>query len=278
MSISILTSYADRRHFRPLPAGGHLMLDSGAYSALTRGETVDVPGLTSWYLATPAERYAALDVIYDPEASRANALAQRALGAEVMPAVHAGTSPAEIDRLAAEGFTSVALGGLGRWLPRGDRLGWIRTCLDRAERHGLAVHGFAFSPLAPSLLPLLMRFASVDSSSWTSQYGLVYVWDGSRVRVLSSSADRLEVKRLTRSWPIDTQPWLARPGIRDAGQTRIRHRLSAASFLLFGEWLIARGGPRIYLAGYHGTGTCKRDSDDAELGELLGALLAAAAA
>ena len=276
--ISILTSYVDRSDFRPLPPGGHLMLDSGAYTALTRGQPVGVPELTAWYRQIPAERYAALDVIYDPERSRANALAQRELGADVMPAVHAGTDPREIDRLAADGFTSVALGGLGRWLPRGDRLGWIRSCLDRAETHHLAVHGFAFSPLAPSLLPTLLRFSTVDSSSWTSQYGLVYVWDGARVRALSSNTDRLEIKRLTRRWPIDTQPWLARPGMRDGGQTRIRHRLSAASFLLFGDWLIARGGPRIYLAGYHGTGTCKRDSDDAELAELLAALTPAAAA
>jgi hypothetical protein len=277
VTISVLTSYADRRHFRPLPPGGHLMLDSGAYSALTRGEVVETGGLTAWYRQVPAERYAALDVIYDPERSRANALAQRALGVEVMPAVHAGTDPGEVDRLADDGFTAIALGGLGRWLPRGDRLGWMRTCLDRAEARGLAVHGFAFSPLTPRLLPLLMRFSSVDSSSWTSQYGLVYVWDGSRVRALSSNADRLEVKRLTRRWPIDTQPWLARTGIHDAGQTRIRHRLSAASFLLFGDWLIARGGPRIYLAGYHGTGTCKTAEADAELAGLVGALTPAAA-
>lgn len=278
--ISVLTSYVDRAKLRPLPPGGHLMLDSGAYGAMTRGHVVELAALCDWYRQVSAERYAALDVIYDPEVSRANALAQRTAGLEVVPVVHCGTSPAEVDRLATDGFTSVGFGGLVRRTQRKpDMLGWLAACLDRAAAAGMAAHGFAFSPLDPKMLPLLMRFASVDSTAWTSQYGYVWVWDGGRLRQLDGNTDRLEIKRLTRTWPVDPSAWLTRGTYSDAGGlTRFRRLISAASFLAYGEWLMARGGPRLYLAGYHVTGSCRTPEADEHVARILASLTPGVAA
>jgi len=197
VSLSILHSYAYRDAWRPLPEGTHTMLDSGGFTAWSRGETITVEGLAAWYAAIDAERYAALDVIYDPDASRANALAMRDLGADVMPAIHAGTHPREVDRLAADGFTRIALGGMvnkaNSWP---DACAWAHACLDRADRHGMTAHGFGLSPARdPARLALTMRFDTIDSSTW--QLGryprTTPLWDGRRLAIYNFTRDRVAI-------------------------------------------------------------------------------------
>lgn len=252
--VSVLFSYAYRdKSVGPLP-GMHLMLDSGAFTALTRGTPVTVEDLAGWYMRMPAERRAALDVIGDAEASRANALAMRdTFGLDVIPTVHPSTHPREVDRLAGDGFTAVALGGTRfGYLPQAPAHEWLTACLTRAERHGMQVHGFAYCPTRPQFLPTLMRFASVDVSSWTqaNKFGHLQVWDGTRVRHLDANTERLEAARLLRDWPADeVRLALTRvPRSGGDGRSYLWYMICAASFLLYGEWLMARGGPRIYLA------------------------------
>jgi hypothetical protein len=255
LSLSILASYAFAKDWRPMPEGTHVMLDSGGYSAWAMGIEVTVPGLAAWYRSIDAERYAALDVIYDPDASRANALELRALGVETMPAVHAGTSPAEVDRLAGDGFKRIALGGLvNKHNARDHADAWMHACLDRADRHGLTVHGFGLSPSNPRRLPLMMRFDSVDSSTWlAARYGRdTRLWDGRAYRSYDMNRDRMTMAAIMRRWPGDWTPALTRHrgGGNSAASLRQLQLAGAASMLAFGEWLMARGGPRVYLASY----------------------------
>jgi hypothetical protein len=261
VTLSVLASFAFAEHLRPLPDGSHLMLDSGGYSAWSKGIEVTVEGLTGWYLDHPeAEVYAGLDVIYNPQATRANALAQRALGADVTPAVHAGTPPAEVDRLAADGFTKLALGGLVN--KRNSSVGaeaWAHACLDRAHHHGMTVHGFGLSPSSPARLPLLLRFTSVDSSTWlAARYGRdTRIWDGRAYRSYDMNRDRMTLAQIFRRWPpaAGHDPWTSaltrqhgQPG--DPDHLRMMNAAGAASMLAWGQWLMARGGPRVYLASY----------------------------
>jgi hypothetical protein len=268
--ISVLMSYVSRGALRPVPPGGHLMLDSGAFTAMRTGEPPTVKTLAAWYAATPAERYAALDVIYDPAASRLNALAMRELGADVIPAVHAGTDPAEIDRLAADGFRAVALGGLvPRWQNRVDKRAWMHTCLDRAAALGMPVHGFGFSPGRE--LPLLLRFASVDATNWhEARFGHLYVWTGGGIRYLKDiHRQRLEMADLVRRWPGDLTARLAFGHSVKGESYQALVAISAASLLAWGEWLMARGGPRVYLAAYQDVAKPATDALVVELFEYL---------
>jgi hypothetical protein len=255
-ALSVLASFAFAKDLRPIPPGGHLMLDSGGYSAWAKGIEVTVAGLSGWYAGIPAEVYAALDVIYDPEASRANALAMRdRLGFEVTPAVHAGTPPAAVDQLADDGFTTLALGGLvNKHNARQHADAWAHACLDRADARGMRVHGFGLSPSNPARLPLVMRFASVDSSTWlAARYGRdTRLWDGRAYVSLDMNRDRLVMASIMRRWPGDWTPALTRHrgGGNSPASLRQLQLAGAASMLAFGEWLMARGGPRVYLASY----------------------------
>jgi hypothetical protein len=274
VSLSVLASYAFPKDMRPLPPGHHLMLDSGGYTAWTKGITVTVDGLAAWYASIPAERYAALDVLYDPDASRANALAMRALGVDVTPAVHAGTPPAEVDRLAADGFTTLALGGLvNKHNSRPHADAWAHACLDRADAHGMSVHGFGISPHNPARFGLMMRFASVDTSTWlAARYGRdTRLWDGRAYVSFDMNRDRMRMAAVFRRWPGDWTAALTRR--RGGGNSpESLHALQlagAASALAYGDWLMARGGTRVYLASYLSN---LGPADDARVAALLGAI------
>ena len=252
--ISVLMSYAYRRPVEALPPC-HLMLDSGAFTMITRGQPVTLPDLSAWYATVEAERYAALDVVYDPVASRANALEMRRRGLDVTPVVHPGTSPDEVDRLADDGFTSVALGGTRfGFLNKADAHRWIVACLDRAEVRGMPVHGFAYCPTEPRYTSTLMRFASVDVSSWTqpSMWGLFILWDGTRMRYYDADTDRAAMSAILRRWPVDTAGALTRVMHRGRagadGRSWLWYLISGLSYLLFGQYLVSHGGPRVYLA------------------------------
>jgi hypothetical protein len=277
MTLSVLASYAFADEHRDLPPGSRLMLDSGGYTAWTKGIEIRLPDLAAWYRSVPAQRYAALDVLYDPAASLANALALRELGADVTPAVHAGTSPAEVDRIADHGFTTVALGGLvNRRNSRPDADGWAHTCLDRAAARGLAVHGFGLSPSSAARLPLLLRFDSIDSSTWVSaRYAAdTRLWDGRTFRSYDMNVDRMKITALMRHWPGDWTPMLTRHRADkdnpNSGASLRQTRIAgAASMLAWGQWLRARGGPRVYLASY--INNLSADAD-AEVNALLDAI------
>lgn len=278
MSLSILASYVFARDWRPVPPGTHVMLDSGGFTAFTKGITITVPELAAWYRTIDAEVYAALDVIYDPDASRRNALQMRDLGVDCTPAVHAGTSPAEVDRLADDGFTSIALGGMvnvHNARPQVDA--WAHACLDRAIARGLRVHGFGLSASSAARIPVVMRFTTVDSSTWLADRFKkdTRLWNGVAYRAYNLNRDRLPAAALMRRWPGDWDRALMRQhGTRgDPEPGRLLKVAGAASLLAYGDWLMARGGPRVYLASY--LNNCAA-GDDAEVIALHDAITPAA--
>lgn len=179
----VLVSYVSLRAFlKECPSGGFRdwALDSGAYSVLNSGATVDLSKYTkdcSALLAgpRPPATVFALDVIGDPEATARNAEAMVKNGVQAIPTFHYGSSWGYLTDLTGR-YDRVALSGLVARVKnqRGDlnwsaKLRWLEQCFVRVWPKW--IHGFGCSDRR---LLLKLPFASVDSTSWffmTSRYG-----------------------------------------------------------------------------------------------------------
>ncbi|UXE04468.1 DpdA-like tRNA-guanine transglycosylase [Mycobacterium phage Funsized] len=191
----MLLSYADRDvRERPLPAGFDVIIDSGAYTAHTKGIKIDRDEYTAFLAERVGQfRFAvALDVIGDPEATTANYQAMRIdlLGTSVplMPVWHIKSDPAILERLCKHS-PLVAVGGM---------VGLHASALIRlafpahqiAAGHGVKLHGLGVTSTRALTLP----WTSVDSASWTiaRRYPLLYL-----TRPCGT------IRRLERGLPID---------------------------------------------------------------------------
>lgn len=160
-------------------AGLRVIGDSGAFSAKTQGAVITVDDLYAWQDQWRHRLYwgAALDVIGNPEATYRNWL----VGVDrydmpVVPTIHFGTNPREIDRYVARGCDFIGLGGLVG-VSRKPAMRWLVQVLRyaRATHPQVRFHGWGCTSNHHALLP----FYSVDSSSWGSafRYGNVMLVD-----------------------------------------------------------------------------------------------------
>lgn len=145
--------------------GSPCFLDSGAFSAMTMGETVDLGALADFYLQHAArfDTVANLDVIGDARTSEINLRALQARGVPALPVWHFTSSLAELHRVAAE-HERFAIGGV---VPYAMRPKLREQVLDRAwevihHHWPRRVHGFGVMGISA-----LLRYAwhSVDGSS-----------------------------------------------------------------------------------------------------------------
>lgn len=148
-----------------IPEGGSTFIDSGAFSALTLGKPVDLGAYCEFLQARPAVKvYAALDVIGDFRASRVNFKAMEARGLDPIPTFHRGSPMAELERVADDHPSYIALGGIvseksGREVLQG----WLDECWAvLGKRWPIRVH--AFGIIAQWCLERY-PFYSADSSS-----------------------------------------------------------------------------------------------------------------
>ncbi len=191
--LGILCSYFyHRKHqFAALKASGNvrLFVDSGAFSAHSSGKRIDVDNYSEWLMRVGRwwDVAAALDVLYDHDATWRNVLAMRVRGIRhpnLLPTVHIGSDPDLLRRYAGRGHNYVALGGLvskasgGR---RTDRATWIDECFEVAAQVGVGLHGFGVTEMGA-----LVRWPwrSTDSSTWAvgQQYGNITMFDPVRGR------------------------------------------------------------------------------------------------
>ena len=161
--------------------GADMLIDSGAFTAATKGKTVNISEYTAWLKERgPYITHAAsLDVIGDWRASSRNHDWQRAkLGDDfpLLPAWHLGSPLEELDRLCREnGY--VAIGGCVPYARRPDLL--MRHLIQAhrvAREHGTKLHGLGITGRqAMYRLP----WASVDSSSYSGsvRFGSVALSD-----------------------------------------------------------------------------------------------------
>lgn len=151
-----------------------VFLDSGAFSAFTKGVAVDLPGYCD-YIKRNQEIVAVedgvllasvLDGIGDPLKTYQNQLAMEAHGVRPLPCFHYGEDERYLEWYIAN-YPYITLGGmvpistpqLVYWL---DRI-WDRYLVDGAGRPKLKVHGFGLTTI-----DLMERYPwhSIDSSTW----------------------------------------------------------------------------------------------------------------
>jgi len=159
------------------PTRPQVFADSGAFSAYTVGAEVTVDGYVAWlrrwqHLLTT---YVVLDVIRDPDATRANQERMEDAGLHPIPVFHVGTPWDELERL-CEAYPYIALGGM---VGAGSARQVLRWCIDAfriARQTGTVFHGFGQTTL--QVLRDLPWY-SVDSSSWGAghRYGTLSLWD-----------------------------------------------------------------------------------------------------
>lgn len=156
-----------------------LFIDSGAYSAHTIGEEIDLTEYIQFIKDNLdiVDVYSNLDVIGDAKATLKNQEFMESQGLQPIPAFHVHEDFNYL-RKYIEKYDYVALGGMAQ-LRNGNLLAeWLDKCWDIiCDEDGIPkvkIHGFAITRL-----DLILRYPwySVDSSSWVvhSRTGSIYV-------------------------------------------------------------------------------------------------------
>lgn len=157
-------------------------LDSGAYSAWSRGIEIDLDEYREFIRANADQLdiYASLDVIPGKpgraatqnerneaaERSWANYLNMTADGLSPLPVYHYGEDPRFLERMLAHGCSYIGIGGLVG-VNSTNRREWLDVVFARITDDGgwpiVKTHGFGMTSI-----PLMFRYPwySVDSTSW----------------------------------------------------------------------------------------------------------------
>lgn len=152
--------------------GLRLIGDSGAYSALTQGKPINIQEFAEWgnRWKNDLAWLASLDVIGNKEATWKNYKWLRAQGLDVIPTIHYGCDPKELDRYVAEGVDFMGLGGMVGRKSEADRL--LRWTLSvfryaRDNHPQLRFHGWG---ITHRQLTMNLPWYSVDSSGFSAAY------------------------------------------------------------------------------------------------------------
>ena len=211
-----------------------IFLDSGAFSAFTKGVDVDLPAYCQYIKDNDdiLEKVdgtvlaSVLDGIGDPLKTYQNQLAMEARGVRPLPCFHYGEDERYLDWYVAN-YDYITIGGmvpistpqLKLWL---DRI-WEKHLVDGAGRPKVRVHGFGLT--TPSLMERYPWY-SVDSSSWVqiARVGGMLLMPEARVINVSSQSPNRRVE----GQHIDTLPQIQREAIelklRNCGVDTVRMR------------------------------------------------------
>lgn len=187
------TSLSDRKRDMISPTDFRFFLDSGAFSAWSRGTQIDLDEYIAFIKANIEliEVYACLDAIPGvpgrdatsqerheaAETSWRNYLYMVGEGLQPLPVFHYGEDFKYLDRILAYGCDYVGIGGLVG-IPGAMRRAWLDRVFDRiTDDKGLPIvktHGFGMTSV-----PLIFRYPwySVDSTTWIkiTANGAVYL-------------------------------------------------------------------------------------------------------
>lgn len=165
---------------------GAVWMDSGAYTAFTQGEVIDLKAYCAWLRvnAKYIDHYAVLDVITSADATWQAQRAMEKEGLAPVPTFHYGEDPRWLSKYLDAGYQYLALGGMvpvdtKDLIPWLDDLWTHYLCNARGEPR-LRVHGFGMT-----IVDLMCRYPwfSVDSSSEVlyAGYGMVSVLVGGKI-------------------------------------------------------------------------------------------------
>jgi hypothetical protein len=200
----------------PMKTKVKLFLDSGAFSAFTKGVTIDIQEYISFIkqYQNYIEVYANLDVIGFPEATLQNQKIMEKAGLSPLPCFHYGEDIKYL-KYYIENYKYIALGGMVP-ISSKDLSVWLDKLFSDYVPETTKVHGFGLTSLK-----LMIRYPwySVDSTSWciTGRMGSVYVprlisgkyiydKDSWKVSVSSRSPDKKEAgKHIDTFSPLQKQ-------------------------------------------------------------------------
>lgn len=141
-----------------------VFLDSGAFSAMTHGEKINVVEYLE-YCVENKNRFhviANLDVIGDHVTTARNHDYMQSAGCDCITAFHVNSPFSELERLCSEN-DYIALGVAGMQKRRNQIMRWCAYCHNVAKKNKTKLHGFGLtSPIVMSSFP----WFSVDSSTW----------------------------------------------------------------------------------------------------------------
>lgn len=198
-SFAYLRDVTDR--YRPTWSGG--MLDSGAFTELSRGVAIDLGA----YIAFAQQHgafYDALvsldDIAGDVDRSRANFRRMLDAGLRPIPVFHQGEPWSVLDEVCAAAPDRYI--GIGFQRPIRDGRRWLNDVFALVPA-GVRVHGFAMTSHVERGLP----FYSVDSSTWVHEWNallgvkgqgadaLGYLTPGEVLDIVLKKYDRLAARR-----------------------------------------------------------------------------------
>jgi hypothetical protein len=158
----------------------NLFLDSGAFSAWSQGEPIDIQEYISFIKENEEylDVYSNLDVIGCPVGTWKNQMIMEEAGLMPTPVYHYGEDPKWLKRILSRGYKYISLGGMVP-ISNKDLMKWLDEIWDKylTDENGMPicqVHGFGLTSL---VLMLRYPWYSVDSTSWvvTGRMGSVYV-------------------------------------------------------------------------------------------------------
>ncbi|MPZ66183.1 MAG: hypothetical protein GEU83_11940 [Pseudonocardiaceae bacterium] len=198
MAVNLLLSYAfhaktDLRAIRRSLVCGRLLIDSGAFTAWTKGQPIALDAYAEYLEAwsTVWDHAITLDVIGNPDATAANTRKLHERGLPVMPVFTRGNSLADFDAMVRDvGY--VCVGGLVGLSPKAQRarVGMLQR---RAADGGGGIHALGIGSLE-TLRGARPYSADASNISSTFKYGCIAYFDGKRIRSVSLK----DTKQLTR--------------------------------------------------------------------------------
>lgn len=232
--------------------GAKVFLDSGAFSAFTKGIDVDMPAYCK-YIQENADIIevvdgdvcaSVLDGIGDPELTLQNQLKMEKMGVRPLPCFHYGEDEKYLeyyiknyDYITIGGMVPISTPQLFHWL---DRI-WSEYLTDGAGRPRLRVHGFGLTTLS-----LVERYPwfSVDSSSWVQVArtgGMTLYPSGKVVSVSKDSPNRKVANQHIDTMEPAVRAELERKFLND-GVDLERMRTTYLSRWAYNAWTFSRLG------------------------------------
>ena len=172
------------RHFKGVELD--FFIDSGAFSAFTKGHEIRVEDYSDWIESNKEylSLYANLDVIGNQVLTRLNQEIMEGRGLFPLPVFHVGSGLKELRRL-CEKYEYIAIGGM---VPYMKRVNTIWPSLVKIFEIGVdnRLHGFGCTN---QKVLFNLPWYSVDSTTWLSgaRYGEVTLFDPRSVSIISIS-------------------------------------------------------------------------------------------
>lgn len=165
------------------PPYPEIFIDSGAFSAYTKGAEITAEEYGKWVLEHKhlSVTYANLDVIRDWRGTVRNQEILEGMGLNPLPVYHGGTPIYLLEEM-LERYTYIAVGGLVGTGSRSNELMRNLMLIFRKTDQKVAIHGFGAVDMK---MQKAFRWYSADSTTWLNghRWGKLRLFDRSRAGI-----------------------------------------------------------------------------------------------